>query len=86
MRVCSIRNISAERNEDGDLVGRFEGEDVIFPDLEVSLEWVLTSPVDVHLFEEAPIIKAYEEEQQDYPEMADANFNTSAKEPTITPA
>ena len=30
---------------------------MIFPDLETSLEWVLTTPVDTHLFEEVPIIK-----------------------------
>ena len=45
----SIRSMSAVRNEDGDLVGRFEGEDVIFPDLEPTLEWVLSTPVDMHL-------------------------------------
>ena len=75
--MCSLRNITAERNEDGDLVGRFDGEDVIFPDLEPTLEWVLSTPVDMHLFEEAPIIKSYEEEQADHPEMSAVNANTS---------
>jgi len=61
-----LRAINPERNEEGDLVGRFEGEDVIFPDLEPTLEWVLTSPVELHLFEEAPIVKCYEEEADEY--------------------
>lgn len=60
----SLRNIQATRNDDGDLVGMFEGEMVIFPDLEPTLEWVLSTPVDLHLFEEAPIIKMYNEESQ----------------------
>jgi hypothetical protein len=64
--LCSLRNLHPVRNEDGDLVGRFEGEDVIFPDLEPTLEWVLTSPVELHLFEETPIVKCYEEEAGEY--------------------
>lgn len=56
----SLRNAAPVRNEDGDLVGRFDGEDVIFPDLEPTLEWVLTTPVELHLFEEAPILKCYQ--------------------------
>lgn len=75
-RPDNIRSMSAVRNEDGDLVGRFEGEDVIFPDLEPTLEWVLSTPVDMHLFEEAPILKCYEEEEADHPEMS-ASANTS---------
>jgi len=65
-RPENLRNLTPVRNEDGDLVGRFEGEDVIFPDLEPTLEWVLTSPVELHLFEEAPIVKCYEEEADEY--------------------
>lgn len=64
--LCSsLRHLSAKRNEEGDLVGQFQGEEVIFPDLETTLEWTLSTPVDAHLFEEAPIIKMYEEESED---------------------
>ena len=49
--------VQVTRNEEGDLEGKWGGEDVIFPDLDTSLEWVLSTPLDVHLFEEQPIIK-----------------------------
>lgn len=65
-RPENLRNAAPVRNEDGDLVGRFDGEDVIFPDLEPTLEWVLTTPVELHLFEEAPILKCYQEEEADF--------------------
>lgn len=59
-----LRNLTATRNAEGDMVGQFQGEEVIFPDLDSTLEWTLSSPVDLHLFEEAPIIKMYEEESE----------------------
>ena len=56
--------VQVTRNEEGDLVGQWGGEDVIFPDLDTSLEWVLSTPVDVHLFEEVPIIKECPDDEQ----------------------
>ena len=53
----NLVEVTVTRNEDGDLIGEWEGEEVIFPDLETSLEWVISTPVDTHLFEEVPIIK-----------------------------
>ena len=53
----NLVEVKVIRNEEGDLIGQWEGEEVIFPDLETSLEWVLSTPVDTHLFEEVPIIK-----------------------------
>ena len=53
----NLVEVTVTRNEEGDLIGQWEGEEVIFPDLETSLEWVLSTPVDTHLFEEVPIIK-----------------------------
>ena len=59
----NLVEVHVKRNEEGDMVGQWGGEEVIFPDLDTSLEWVLSSPVDVHLFEEVPIIKECPEEQ-----------------------
>src|SRR5690242_1720250 len=41
-RPDKLRKISAERNDDGDMIGQYEGEEVIFPDLEPTLEWSLS--------------------------------------------
>ena len=60
----NLVEVTVTRNEEGDLVGEWEGEEVIFPDLETSLEWVLTTPVDTHLFEEVPIIKECPDTEQ----------------------
>lgn len=32
------------------------GDDVVIPDLEMTLEWVIHSPPPLHQFEEAPIV------------------------------
>jgi hypothetical protein len=56
----SLQEITAKRNADGDLVGTYQGEEVIFPELETTLDFVLSTPVDVHLFEESPIVKMHE--------------------------
>jgi hypothetical protein len=60
----NLVEVEVIRNADGDMVGMWEGEEVIFPDLDTSLEWVLTTPVDTHLFEEAPIIKECPEDTE----------------------
>jgi len=52
-----ICRVNARRNADGDLEGVYKGVTCIFPDQEVTLEWVLSTPVDVHLFEEQPYVK-----------------------------
>ena len=52
----------AVRSDDGVLIGEYQGETVVFPDLEPTLEWLCSTPVDVHLFEESPIVKMYEDE------------------------
>ncbi len=57
--VCEIE---ASRNADGVLVGEVQGEKVVFPELEPTLEWVLTTPVELHLFEELPYVKLSPEE------------------------
>lgn len=65
----NLVEVNATRDANGDLVGQWEGETVIFPDQDVSLDFVLTTPVDVHLFEETPIIKEcpeYTEELSKY--------------------
>jgi len=59
--VCEVevtRDLS-----DGCLYGEWEGERVIFPDMETSLDWVLSTPVETHLFEEQPIIKECPEDE-----------------------
>jgi len=61
-----IRHVQAQPNEHGDLVGQYEGEEVVFPDMEATLEWVLSTPVDLHLFEEQPIVKVYEDEGESW--------------------
>lgn len=33
-------------------------EEIIIPDAEETIEWILSSPVDLHLFTETPIIKS----------------------------
>ena len=53
----NLVEVQVTRNADGDMVGQWGDEEVIFPDLDTSLDWVLSTPVDVHLFEEVPIIK-----------------------------
>ena len=53
----NLVEVKVRRNAEGDMVGQWGGEEVIFPDLDTSLDWVLSTPVDVHLFEEVPIIK-----------------------------
>jgi len=53
----NVVTVEATRNEEGDLEGEIGGEKVIFPEQEPTLEWVLSTPVDLHLFEESPIVK-----------------------------
>lgn len=57
-----VVEVQATRNAEGDLVGTFQGEQVIFPDMENTLEWVLTTPVDLHLFDEVPFFKVAPED------------------------
>lgn len=65
MRPGELVAVEVERNDEGDLVGTWQGEEVVFPDLENTLEWVLSTPVEAHLFEEVPIIKECPEEEFD---------------------
>ena len=60
----NLVEVEVIRNAEGDMVGMWEGEEVIFPDLDTSLEWVLSTPVETHLFEEAPIIKECPEDTE----------------------
>jgi hypothetical protein len=53
----NLVEVEVRRNSEGDLVGKWEGEECIFPEQEPTLEWVLSTPVDLHLFEEVPIVK-----------------------------
>jgi len=46
----------------GVIEGEMYGEHVVFPELSPTLEWACTTPVDLHLFVESPIIKMYENE------------------------
>lgn len=51
----------------GDWWGIIDGEEVIFPELSATIEWVLSTPVDLHLFEEPPVIKEEPEADEDEP-------------------
>jgi hypothetical protein len=53
----NVVSIECVRNEEGDLEGVINGEPVIFPEQEPTIEWVLSTPVDLHLFDEVPIVK-----------------------------
>ena len=43
-------------NEDGKLWTKIQGEHVVVPKLEQTLEWMLESPPDYHSFDELPLI------------------------------
>lgn len=45
------------RLEDDCLVATINNEEVYVPHISRSIEWVLSSPPDLHLFEETPVIK-----------------------------
>lgn len=52
-----IKEIEVRQDSHGDWVGKVDGEEVIFPEQAATIEWVLSTPVDLHLFEETPVIK-----------------------------
>mmetsp|Transcript_36880 Transcript_36880/g.72415 ORF Transcript_36880/g.72415 Transcript_36880/m.72415 type:complete len:110 (+) Transcript_36880:66-395(+) len=45
------------RIEDDCLVATINNEEVWVPHISRSIEWALPSPVDLHLFDESPVIK-----------------------------
>lgn len=45
------------RDMDGNRIGVWGGEECVFPDLQFTLEWTLTTPVGEHDFLEQPIVK-----------------------------
>jgi len=53
----NLVEVEVIRNADGELEGQWDNETVVFPELEATLEWVLSTPLDEHLFEEVPIVK-----------------------------
>jgi len=57
--------ITASLNKDGDVVGIFENEEVIFPQIAPTIDYALSSPPDLHLFHEYPIIKRCPEQMDD---------------------
>lgn len=52
-------------DENGELVGEVEGVQVVVPIADDTLEWILSTPVDTHLFEEQPIIKLLPSESEE---------------------
>lgn len=49
--------ISDIKIEEDCIVATINGEDVWVPDIARTIEWALPTPVDVHLFDETPVIK-----------------------------
>ncbi len=44
-------------DEQGVTWANFYGEKVVVPPAESTLEWVLATPMDSHLFDETPVVK-----------------------------
>ena len=53
--------IDGRYDEEGTIVIKLGGEDIWVPDVARSIEWVLSSPTDIHLFNETPVIKESDE-------------------------
>ena len=66
-----IKEIDVRQDSHGDWVGTINGEEVIFPEQAATIEWVLSTPVELHLFEETPVIK--EEPEKDDEDEAGAH-------------
>lgn len=49
--------IETRYDDDETLIFKVNGEDIWVPDVSRSIEWVLDTPVDLHLFDECPVIK-----------------------------
>ena len=56
IRDEDLMEIDVSINEDGDRIAEINGETVVVPVLEWTLEWVLSSPPDYHTFDETPIV------------------------------
>ncbi len=51
------KTVEYEYDMDGCIVIELNGEKIWVPDVARSLEWVLSTPTDLHLFNETPVIK-----------------------------
>jgi len=66
-----LRNLKVDVASDGTATATLTNsqgatEVVVLPDLEPTIEWVLSTPIELHLFEESPIVKMYEEEGEEW--------------------
>lgn len=58
-----IIDLEVRRNDQGEWLGTIGGEEVVFPEQQATLEWVLPTPVPQHLFAELPVIKETPEDE-----------------------
>jgi hypothetical protein len=49
--------IDGRYDEEGTIVVTLNGEEIWVPDIARSIEWCLSTPTDLHLFNETPVIK-----------------------------
>eukprot|EP00457_Paulinella_chromatophora_P011173 gb/GEZN01011301.1/.p2 GENE.gb/GEZN01011301.1/~~gb/GEZN01011301.1/.p2 ORF type:complete len:100 (-),score=13.56 gb/GEZN01011301.1/:265-564(-) len=50
-------NLECVEEEDGNTYAFWQNEKIVVPRMESTIEWVLASPVDLHNFEEPPVVK-----------------------------
>jgi len=65
--------VEVEYEADGTRIVNVEGEEVVIPSMEYSIEWVLDNPVPVHTFDEPPLVL-----ETDHPEGFDVNIDSEA--------
>jgi hypothetical protein len=80
--------INGRYDEEGTIVIHLNDEDIWCPDVARSIEWCLSSPTDIHLFNETPVIKETtdetpHEDEMNLPEGTEAEVRAALKKSQI---